>query len=378
MGSTDNDQAGYCCDHTQPAYVRICRITAVKPLISEGKMQADRQSLKTKHRTLGLLAQPLGWLREPVSAALDHNPFLARKLIFLSRSRLHLVALAVAHGHEPYEPSLVESALTDSPLKVLADRLGFLPAGLRSVAKRIDQQSVLAREDYRNLVELMRAAKPGILLHCPRISDSLIQTLVSCPEPLRKFVTYTAAHQLPLRLEPSLHYLVKLGMADTVADLVARFAKFNRFSQVAAAVQQFVETLALPQLAGLPSEIGASRQLTTAAELRAIADEWCNCLRSYIEVTDNGTAALYLWKDQQVQALCLLERKGRMGWFLDHILGPQNADLAKDEELKIRAVFRNAGFESTETIYAITELLDFDTSKPHRHVLLQNGRGRFL
>jgi hypothetical protein len=52
---------------------------------------------------------------------------------------------------------------------------------------------------------------------------------------------------------------------------------------------------------------------------------------------------VYLWDDADSSAACLARRHGRLGWFLDEVEGPRNADLHPDQVEVIASAFARVG-----------------------------------
>src|SRR5262245_49800016 len=106
--------------------------------------------------------------------------------IAVDRSRMHLIALAMAHLNLPVPPQIGPLLLRASAHQVLNDVLGQPPVGIRRVLSHLPD-AVLSRENYRRLVDLLiepEAAK--VLHHADQIDDRAIRVLADLPQKLRK------------------------------------------------------------------------------------------------------------------------------------------------------------------------------------------------
>jgi hypothetical protein len=65
----------------------------------------------------GFLLAPFGWATEWLAAAVEAEPPLLAELYFLSRRRMHLIALALAHLDEPARAGMRRSCCAAPPAK---------------------------------------------------------------------------------------------------------------------------------------------------------------------------------------------------------------------------------------------------------------------
>jgi hypothetical protein len=61
---------------------------------------------KSTTRLPGFLISPFGWAAEPLAAMVNAEPTLLADLFEISRSRMHLIALALAHLEPPQPPEI--------------------------------------------------------------------------------------------------------------------------------------------------------------------------------------------------------------------------------------------------------------------------------
>jgi hypothetical protein len=95
------------------------------------------------HPTFTLLA-PFGWAAEPVAAMMRADRSLFADLFAIDRSRMHLIALAVAHLSLPVPPEIGPLLVRASARQVLDQVLGQPPVGLRRALRNLPD-TVLSR-----------------------------------------------------------------------------------------------------------------------------------------------------------------------------------------------------------------------------------------
>jgi hypothetical protein len=94
----------------------------------------------------GFLLGPFGWAAEPVAAMMRANRGLFADLFAIDRSRMHLIALAVAHLNLPVPPEIGSLLLRASARQVLNQVLGQPPVGIRRVLRHLPECSADPRE----------------------------------------------------------------------------------------------------------------------------------------------------------------------------------------------------------------------------------------
>jgi hypothetical protein len=310
----------------------------------------------------GFLLAPFGWAAEPLAAMLHAEPSLLPDLFGISRPRMHLIALALAHLDQPVPPG-VGCLLARGPARqVLGRVLGGCPAGIKRALDHLPG-AVLQRQNYRRLVHLL--ADPGgatVLHHAATINDLAIQVLGDLPPPLRRpFASALADWPEKLNgLTAGLQFLVSRGVAATVDELVAELARVTAWPQLAAMVEAWVGRLPLPETMP-PATVGSGRRLDRVDEICCLGRAWQNCLRSYGSAIDAGRSAVYLWDEAGRPAACLVERHGRLGWFLDQVKGPANIDVEPEQLQLIGAAFAGVGVPGSRVVAAI-ETIIFESS----------------
>lgn len=200
----------------------------------------------------------------------------------------------------------------------------------------------------------------SILQHESRIDESMIQVLFEIPRGLRLTVKNASGPCLDRAegLAASLDFLVRRGFAETRPTLIADLSGFRQASQLIGRLKAWVETLPLSE--AIPARrISQARRLDAPAEIRQIGRAWKNCVRTYADSVEEGTAALYLW-DASEPAIIAVRRHGRFGWFIEDAKGPENAELSPALAAEIRAAFDQAGLYWAISIQALERLLTYE------------------
>jgi hypothetical protein len=287
----------------------------------------------------------------------EAEPTLLFHLFELDRARMHLIALALAHLNEV--PPDIGIFLVSGYVRAIIEKiLGRNPTGLKRTLGHLPS-SVLAPENYRCLVELLAAPEAAKLLHHARsIDESTIKTLRNLPTPLRhpSMLDALKYNDTADGFLDGLHLLVSRGAASSFDALVCELASALRSEQFTAKLEHLVESLPLPN-ALPPERVGKACRLDQAAAIRSLAKSWHNCLANYVADIDAGKYAVYIWQNSSAPAACLVRRHGRLGWFLDQVKGPRNADVEPKQLAVIRSAFSEVGVPPDRVIVSIVGMI---------------------
>jgi hypothetical protein len=309
-------------------------------------------------RPPGFLFSPFGWAAESIIVLLQSDATLLTDLIYLTHVRMHLVALALAHVEGDIGAALGRTLFRGSAGDILDVVVGNRPIGLKRVVQCLPRH-VLEAESYRRLVQLLDdPAASKLLYHAGEIDDEAIRIIDNIPVALRSVVF---AMQPWFRgmdsLGDGLRYLVRRGGAQSFDALVANLAHIRQPEQLIGKIKSIVQALPLPE-ALPPAHVEQARRIDDASELRKLAKQWRNCLETYIWRVDGGESAIYLWEDAELQAVCAVRRRARLGWFLEQIKGPRNSEIESPHLETIRNAFDDAGVPPYSTIRAVEDIVD--------------------
>jgi hypothetical protein len=307
-------------------------------------------------RCPGFLLSPFGWAAEPLAAMVSAT--LLADLFEMSQSRMHLIALGLAHLEPPQPPEIGRLLTHGSPRQVLDRVLGHCPVGIRRALARLPVKA-LHRQNYQRLVLLLADPDSAkVLHHAAKIDDLTIAVLADLPKPLRRLLLL-AVSDWPRKLNglaDGLRFLVSRGVASNLDEMVAKLATMTAWPQLAAVVQLWVNSLPLPAMIPPPT-VGLARRLDRVDELASLARAWRNCLSDYRSAIDGGSCAVYLWQDAEKPAACLVWRHGRLGWFLDEVRDPRNADIEPEQRAIIDTAFAEVGVPTSRVALAIESII---------------------
>lgn len=309
------------------------------------------------------LLSPFKWAADSVASLAGLDPALCVELCKIGPTRMHVVALVLAHLEIDPTPELGRLLLCGSIRELTTQTLGRAPpAGLRRALGHMPAK-VLARENYRRLMALLdHGPTAKLLFHIDEVDDALIDLLFQTPPTLRRPVLRLVqsrgdhwSHYAGLC--DGLHVLAARGAADSLDELVGSLASAKRPEQFLARLRAIYDRLPLPE-AMPPGRIGQARRLDCVGEIQVLASRWQNCLRDYIGSVNSGSRAIYLWEDQAMPAVCSVSRRGRLGWFLDHVKGPRNAEIDTQDLEIIFQSFAEASIPQASMIQTIEQLHD--------------------
>src|SRR5476649_83930 len=88
-----------------------------------------------KWRRPGFLLEPLGWVQDRLSQAIEAEPRLVERLFGLDQSRMHLMGLALAHLAKDVTPDLALMLLRGPKNQILDLSVGHRPVGIDRILR---------------------------------------------------------------------------------------------------------------------------------------------------------------------------------------------------------------------------------------------------
>jgi len=307
---------------------------------------------------LGYLMEPMGWAGRQLARLAGEGPAALAGLLMLSKARMHVIAFVLAQLDSEAAPPPLED-LCRQRLGDLLERLGPTGPGLKGIIKRLPDR-VLSAAGYRLILELIGDADVARLLaHGPEIDDRRLQALADTPPALRPVVMTAMEGELEsmVGLEDGLRWLAGRGFSTGYEALLADLASRKQPRQLVARLRRLVEDLPLPQIE-LPGTVGPAQRIDSPAEVRQIAKAWRNCLVTFQHRIDDGRCTVYRWPAPDGPALAVVERHGRLGWFLEQVKGPDNKDPPAEALKTIEAEFVEAGLPPVRLIAPLEALID--------------------
>jgi hypothetical protein len=306
---------------------------------------------------LSFLLAPLGWLVGRLAPSIDADPTLFRYLFGLSKTRMHLIATALAHSSRDVTQEEAVTLLQGSYRTVMDQTLHKRPVGIKRALAHLPPE-VLQPQTYIKLVSLLSDRRTATFLHHQMtISEKAIVGMDSLPLALRR------PHLLKMfgGIEGMDKFMVGLECLAARAgipcqELVNQIGVLNQTAQVVAKIVELVEDL--PVREGLPpAQVGAYRRLDHARDIHALANRWHNCVATFISSVDDGTCAIYQTEPPDPPAACIVQRVGRLGWFLQQARGPNNKLLSPQHLSATASVFADCDIRQITTINAIRHVI---------------------
>lgn len=317
-------------------------------------------TLASIDRPPGFLIEPFKWAIPNLMAMLRDQPEYLPDLIHLSRTRMHLVGMALAHIESMPSSEQAEILFRGSAEMILDATIGRQPSGLKR-AVSVMPNYMMEADSYRGLVKLLAEPDAAHLIYQTfEIRDSTIRAISDIPSPLRR-VVFSIHEDIGdmSSFSKGLHYISKRSGKLTFDELVAELACARQPNQLLAKLKTIVDSLPLPDVLP-PARVAHAERIDSGRQLRNLAKKWGNCLESYVWNVEHGQCAIYLWQDASLQAACSVTRSGRLGWFLDEVKGPENADIERRDLDRIQTAFGAAQMPPESAISSIVQIVAND------------------
>jgi hypothetical protein len=310
----------------------------------------------------GFLLGPYGWASELILEMAQAEPLFLDHLLGMSRTRMHTLALVLAHADQPLSVTFIRF-LAQARLRDIVDStLDSRPVGIERALAHLPD-TVLDRQSYRRLVDLLSDRQSAKHLHhLAEINDATITLLHEVPPPLRRVALLALEGWLEglAGFTQGLEFLAARQTGSSFQTLVADLGRLTQPNQLIARIKLMVNALPLPSQLP-PSQIGHGRRLDQPAEIVRLAKRWRNCLANYATRINDGGCAIYLWERDAVAAVCLVQRHGRLGWFVDDVKAPRNAELEPEALKAINLAFAEAGVLSSIVIGALENITEAES-----------------
>jgi hypothetical protein len=342
-----------------------------RPCIKSSKLELKMTEINPKLTAnsstkwpLGFLLDPFGWAAPKVVDMLRQQPEYFPDLLHVSQARMHLLGIALAHVQNASSPDMVQLLFRGKANAILDTTLGHRPRGLKRAVRHMPH-IMLTEESYRGLVELL--ADPlavRFISHWLEIRNFTIRSVKAVPLALRALIFPMLQTMEDMSSFPdALKSIASRSGKFSFDELVAYLASTKQPVQFVAKLTSIVESLPIPE--GLPpSNVLHAKRIDSAKELRSLGRKWKNCLGSYVWSVEQGQSAIYLWQCAEIEAICSVTRKGRLGWFLEDIKGPSNARVWAPHRGTILNAFANAGLPPETSVEWI--LRTIERSGPRR------------
>lgn len=313
----------------------------------------------------GFLFERLGWIVDWLKGAIQSDPDLLTDIYSLTRQRMHLIGLALAHLDGPAGKNLAPFLLRGRGRDILDYVLGYRPRGLKRAIENLSWD-ILSPKSYRLLTELLRdPASFRILSQVSFIDDDDLERISRIPAELRSFMS-PSDYMLYGDVIGGLELLVQRGVAASYELLMDELKVCRQQQQLEAHLRRLINSL--PQTYGEPpATVGSAHRLDGHEAICELSRRWKNCLKTnYLPDVNDGKCAIYLWDSPDVVAACAVERYGRLGWLLSEVLGPRNAEIPSEKLAFIQQKFAEVDILRASGAKAIYKLSDMSGSRRRR------------
>ncbi len=271
-----------------------------------------------------------------------HEAFLT-----LPTARRHACAMVLAGlcPGAPFEPKRLAVWLSHERDSAIADAFtdGEPSHGFMKMLSRMGE-IVWEANDYRHFMALFLDPNANrVLRHMSEITPKTFSPLASLPQPLRQagvlqFIQNDqAARDLALAHDAVLRHRPRQDAVDRITRWTRAKSQKSLFSKAAEDVYPDVfDTPTAPP--DLPPPFGVVR---SRGALKALALEFSNCLRDYIECVSRGHMAVYAWRGNVKAAVALTRGVG--GWRLAEAEGDKNSPLDETTLKDIVQTVRSVG-----------------------------------
>lgn len=304
----------------------------------------------------GFLLEPLGWAAPFVLSALQQNPAILPHVAEMTPSRMHLIGLALSHKDDA-DAAFVETTISAPTADVLRLALGWQPIGFKATVADLDDR-ILERASYRALVELLRDHRMAKLLSfAGHVPERCLLSLKDIPSLLRPVALELRPNLFPGFAE-GLKFLSQRAGCLSYEEFVASLAKARNQGQLKTALRQAIEDIPLPRSLP-PKRVGDGVRIDGTRKLRTLAKDMHNCIANLIADVEQGQAAIYIWGTGDPIAI-LLQRHGRLGWFLEDVKGRGNTEIERPISEVIERAFAERGIPRAFIAHALEEVLQLD------------------
>ena len=210
----------------------------------------------SKFRRPGFLLEPLGWVQDRLTKAIEDEPAVIDLVFGLDHPRMQLMALALAHMPGEVTPNLATILLQDPRTSILNLSVGHCPIGIGRALRHLPPK-VLPNKIYRNLVDLLDDPITGKFLHhTVSITDLIITGLHNLPPTLRRPAIMALFNRIDgmISFTDGLRFLASRSGLPFDA-LTNQIGALDQLDQVVATIRQLVDRLPLPDTLP-PVEIG--------------------------------------------------------------------------------------------------------------------------
>jgi hypothetical protein len=305
------------------------------------------------------LLTPLQWTANSLLRMARSYPPLGLHLLEADARRLHVLAFALAHQivEKSGDPASALILSCKTSREIIRCCIGPAPPGLTGALGRLGSE-IIDAEAYRRLAEIFSdPMRSRLLLHRRIIHSSDIATLAALPSVLCRRAILDA-------FEGDLDWIdgfaIAVGFLARLTDIEARLGRVSNPAALRGAVSDSVKELPLPPYLP-PAAVGSLRSVDQPRDLRRLGRQFANCMGSFTREVMDGLVAIYIGECGGTPIVCLVRRKGRLGWFMEDVRQSANRPVPPLLHKEIDEQFSFAGIPPVASADALIEILGWTT-----------------
>ena len=280
-----------------------------------------------------------------------HKGFLA-----LPAARRHAAAILLARGED--EPEAMARSLGRHRDSEVAVRLvGENVPGLMKAMARLGETQWQAR-DYERFVGLFLEREAGrVLRHMPEIRPAQLALIHELPSVLREAAIVEKVPGVAAARDLALAFRLALAIQGE-GERNKLATAWRRVKSPAALFEKAAHALAPVRLGGpdpVPVLERPFEQVTTRKALEALAMEFQNCLRDFMQDVVNGRMAVFAWRGAPKLAVAI--RWDPAGWRLAEAEAVANEDAPEEALHEVVLALQAAGVRTGPSTWALARRL---------------------
>ncbi len=313
---------------------------------------------------------PYGWMTPYIAAIAAHTPQVGSRILSLSRTEMHFIALCLSlMGEKRNDADHLAAFAGGIGIRTRKSLLGDLaPDANRHLAQLTGKLAgrPWRPASYLRLTELY--AEPHarkVLCHIKQITRWRLIILARLPAPYRKIgIVIKIKKRLDLSsvlfgIEVVRRVRTDLNDRQILASLEKSDTRYVRDW-----VEAHYERLPFPQAptgALTNGTSGVLRPVTSGADLLRAGREFDNCVANYMWEASTGASVFYRYDDsRRPVAIAELKRLAGGLWAVDEMMAPKNKTLDGKTRQEVLAAFTMAGILPAPQVTGSFSWFDLD------------------
>jgi hypothetical protein len=266
-----------------------------------------------------------------------HKDFLA-----LPAARRHVAAILLARGEED-RAGLARALERHRDSEIAVRLIGKHVPGLMKAMARLGETQWLAC-DYERLLDLLVEPEAGrVLRHMPQIQPPQLALIQALPSILREAAIVEMVPHVAAARDLALAFRLALVIQGE-GKRVKLANAWRRAKDAPSLFEKAIDAMVPMRLAGpdkVPALAAPFERIVTRKALEALALEFRNCLRDFMQDIANGRMAVFAWRASPKLAVAI--RWDPAGWRLAEAEAVGNEEAPQEALHEIVLAMRAAG-----------------------------------